>query len=166
MKTHIKNYTFSTAALLVFLFCNFLGLCTCPLSFPSPASEPTRADIVGIWEMTPDTIQTMQEKGRYEISTHTIEFKDDGTFEITNMPDWWALENFGESTQTFYSGSGRWTIEKDSGGWAVGLYFDTWTGSHPMGKTWLNLRGRLRPHTIYTWIGDPDAGNIIEFHKR
>ena len=51
--------------------------------------KPVYADVVGIWMPTAKTLKDMKERGGYAILNHEIIFKEDGTFSMVNMPDWW-----------------------------------------------------------------------------
>ncbi len=150
---------------LVFII-TFCGLCNLSLSDPSlPVKKPSTDNIVGIWEPTEMSLQSMSEEGNYEISTHTIEFKDDGTFKMVNMPDWW-VNSFGESTGGFYSGNGTWEISKRQSAWEIVLDFNTLT-NYPNGLiTSFLLRGRKPPYNITIFLGDPDSFDVFVFERK
>jgi hypothetical protein len=94
-----------------------------------PLFQPTRESIIGVWEMDAFSLANMANDGGYPISTHTITFQEDNTFEMVNMPDWWLRGSY-QSDTGFYSGTGTWQIEKLFGYWVVELKFMTLNG-HP-----------------------------------
>jgi hypothetical protein len=85
------------------------------------SKEPGRKDIVGIWVPDKDTLDDMQERGGYNVSVPTqIIIRDDGGFEMLNMPDWWN-NTYGKSYKGFYDLSGHWDLSNISGYWEIGL---------------------------------------------
>lgn len=115
----------------------FLGL---------PQPEPTREDIVGVWVPTPESILLMKQKG-YRTSTHVMEFKEDGTFVMTNMPDCWqGWGGFYEPKGRFDSGLGVWEVSEGAwGGWHVMVHFTGLNGaetdfgtSFDLGECWIS----------------------------
>jgi len=161
--THSSSLQKAIVASIIVFCCSCWGISwweshPIPLSFP-----PTTSDIVGIWVPTQLSLDDMKKEGGYTISTHTLTFKDDGTFEIINMPDWW-LDGFGESHKGFYSGSGKWDISSSQGEWVIELDFDNLTG-YPDGlNTDLSVQGH-KPRYIYTYIGDPDSGKMMTYER-
>jgi hypothetical protein len=143
----------------------FCGLCQWSLSDPTiPRTKPAKEDIIGIWSLSPSSLQEMRMEGRYEISTHTLTFKDDGTFEMVNMPDLWL--NFGQSNQDFYSGSGRWEFVKNyQGYWTVEVHFTSLPGYKNGLVTSFYVGQNEAGYYIYDFIGDPDSGDVIVFEK-
>jgi hypothetical protein len=138
----------------------FCGLCQWVLFEPGTTQrEPTKDDVVGTWSPTDYSLQQMRDEGGYEISTHTLTFREDGTFEMTNMPDWWL--DFGESTGGFYSGSGTWELFH----WTIELHFTSLPG-HTGLVTNLYVGERESRYFVYDFIGDPDSGKVMKFEKQ
>lgn len=131
---------------------------------PSPSRRPAEQDIVGIWQLTQGSLESIQEDG-YVVSTHTIEIKADGSFTLTNLPD--SVWNFGEVGGKFESGSGTWSIELDPNrDWSIALHFTKLNGKVDDFYTHFFLYGKEPPYRIYDYIGDPDSGRILSFEKR
>ena len=131
---------------------------------PSPGIKPAEQDIVGIWQLTQGSLESMKEEG-YTISTHTLEFKADGTFRMTNLPD--LVWHFGTVGGKFESGSGNWSIEKDiNGDWCIELSFTELNGATENLRTEFYLYGKKPPYLIYDYIGDPDDGWILTYERR
>lgn len=101
----------------------------------------------------------MRQKGDYDTSVQTNLFlKNDGTFELTNMPDWWS-NAFGESRKGFESYAGNWTVSKFGKVWTVEL--------RPVsGTRFANLLGQSPPYRLDFIIGDADENNSMIFMKR
>jgi hypothetical protein len=131
----------------------------------NPKSRPAEGDILGVWTLTSSSLQEMVREGGYEATNPTLIFKPDGTFEMTDMPDWW-LDGFGRSTQTFYSGSGTWQIDGFFGRWEIQVYFVELTGYENGLVTSFLLDGAEPPYLIYTYLGDPDANRYMKFARQ
>lgn len=149
----------------VFLL-TFFCLCQSLLSDPTnpPRRKPTQEDIVGVWSPTPACLKWMEEEGSYRISTHTLTFGQDGTFKMTNMPDWWL--NFGSSYGGFYSGSGTWKIDKVDEEWAIDVHFTSFSSYLNSFGTTFGLSGRKPPYRIYIGVGDPDNADFMVFERQ
>jgi hypothetical protein len=129
----------------------------------TPGQTVSEEDIVGTWTLDSASLERMEDEGGYEISTHTLTFRDDGTFELANMPDWFGFP--GIPTGGFWSGSGTWGIEEYSGKWQVSVYYTTAQYEGTCG-TLLHIGGREPPYYIWTYAGDPDAGRVMVFEKQ
>jgi hypothetical protein len=131
---------------------------------PSPRQEPSEKDVVGVWQLTQGSLDSIQEDG-YEISTHTIEIRADGTFTMINLPD--SVWNFGKVGGKFESGSGKWSIKMDQNRyWTIALHFTELNGFTDDLYAYFYLSGEKPPYRIYDYIGDADSGRIISFEKR
>lgn len=149
----------------VFLLLTFY-LCKSLSSEPTnpPRRKPAQEDIVGVWSPTPACLEWMQEEGGYRISAHTLTFRQDGTFKMTNMPDWWL--NFGDSSGGFYSGSGTWKIDRVNDKWAVDVHFTSFSSYQNGFGTSFGLSGQKPPCRIYVRVGDPDDADLMVFERR
>lgn len=130
----------------------------------TPSQPVSEEDIVGTWTLDSASLERMEEEGGYDISTHTLTFRDDGTFELVNMPDWCG---FGATpTGGFYSSSGTWEITEYAGEWQVFVHFVS-VPEFPNGVyTQFNIGGREPPYYIWLYAGDPDAGRVMVFERR
>jgi hypothetical protein len=140
----------------------------------TPQRRPDPKDIVGVWVPTADTLERMKKAG-YPISKHGLEFRENGDIIMTNMHDIIFWRNKGE----YYSGYGKWTVEKNFQGiWVVNVVFSSLTPSYypdpPLsGPTpcpgssvpcdglefTFYMSNRKPPYTLYADIGielDPD----------
>jgi hypothetical protein len=127
--------------------------------------KPAASDIEGQWAATQASLNDMQVNGGYAISTHTITFNTDGTFELLNMPDW-CVVSFGKSNRGFLSGHGKWTIVADGDKWVIRLGFDHSSGNSAVVgiPAQLDMSG-WRPTQIFEFIGDPDEGHAMVYEK-
>jgi hypothetical protein len=131
---------------------------------PAPSRKPAEQDIVGLWQLTESSLESIRKEG-YEPGVHAFEFRDDGTFVMTNLPD--MVWNFGESGGEFESGSGTWNIETDvNGNWSIRVHFTEMDGVANDLVTYFYLYGNQPPYLIYDYVGDPDSGYIITFERR
>ena len=132
---------------------------------PTPRQRPMDKDIIGTWELSEDSLVTIEEEG-YAISTHTLTFSSDKTFEMLNLP-YMVWDPFGEAGGKFISGSGTWNVEKDaSHDWAIRVHYKATNLEEKESNTYLNLAGKAPPYSIYLWIDDPDTGRIITYIKK
>ncbi len=53
-------------------------------------TKPEIKDIIGTWTPTADTLKDIRERGKYPEAKHELILKNDGTFSMINMPDWWS----------------------------------------------------------------------------
>jgi hypothetical protein len=150
----------------VFLLTSYSLCQSLLLSDPTnpPRRKPAQEDIIGVWSPTPACLEWMQEEGGYRISTHTLTFRQDGTLEMTNMPDWWL--NFGDSSGGFYSCSGTWKIDKVNDKWAVDVHFTSFSSYQNGFGTSFGLSGQKPPYRIYIGVGDPDDADFMVFERR
>jgi hypothetical protein len=125
---------------------------------PFTKKEPKTADLVGSWTPDASTINIMQQKGGYNSSIPTrLNLREDGTFELSNMPDWWN-NGEGRSAQNYDQYSGKWTIIKDEPDrWMLTLY--STKGIRPV-----DLLGE-GPYRLFFVIGDPDNNLTMTFNK-
>jgi hypothetical protein len=87
--------------------------------------RPLETNLIGKWIPTSATLKDMRDEGGYSITSHELDLSADGTFSITNMPDWWKTP-FGESRKVLESASGTWRVSQDSGGdWVIDLSVGT-----------------------------------------
>ena len=130
----------------------------------TPLQRVFEEDIVGTWTLDAQSLQLMEEAGRYEVSTHTLTFRDDGTFDLVNMPDWSGPG--GTEPGGFYSSSGTWEVTDRSGEWEIFVHLDS-VPEFPDGVyTQFNIGGREPPYYIWMWAGDPDAGMVMVFERQ
>lgn len=130
-----------------------------------PATQPTINQLTGTWTLSAISLNRMRSQGGYKISTHTLTLREDGTFDLINMPDWW-LNDFGDSRRGFYSGSGTWEVGKDSQGyWIIELQFNSLSGPISNRQPSFFIGQEKSIYYLYAVIGDPDTGNVIAFER-
>ncbi len=131
--------------------------------------EPQQTDVVGSYVLSDQTIingGVSALQGRQ----CQLDILTDGTFSITNYPDWRALPTEARTQfNSFISTVGRWRLS------TVGTSY----GHGPDLKRCWGLRfsgtdakifptaftGPQPPYGLITIIGDPDSNNIIRFKK-
>ena len=125
-------------------------------------NKPNQADVLGTWVPTAATIKDLRERGGYAVSKHQLILRDDGTFAMVNMPDWW-LDGVGQSRKSFESGSGKWRFYQDHDPWtvwAVELEFSKFVIPNA-----IHLQRQKPPYLIHITVGDPDSGHYMLFEK-
>jgi len=148
-----------------FVCLSFFGVFATPDERLLTPSQPiSEEDIVGTWTLDSASLKRMEDEGGYEISTHTLTFRDDGTFDMVNMPDWCQI--VGDSTGDFVSSEGTWEIWEYSGEWGIYVHFASLPDYEHGMYTVLDIGGREPPYYIWTWAGDPDAGRVMVFEKQ
>jgi len=125
--------------------------------------QPAESDLIGTWVPTQDTLNDIRKRGGYPAANHQLVLRGDGTFSLLNMPDWW-LNDGGESSGGFNSGSGTWKLRKD-GSWQIYLRFDSVRNFTNFGAP-LNLRRQKPPYLIHIHVGDPDEWHAMLFEVR
>jgi hypothetical protein len=102
--------------------------------------------------------------GRQLFTTHSLNLRNDGAFEIVNIPERWL--HFGHSNQGFYSGSGTWSVVKDfQGHWIVKVQFTSLPAYESGLLTSVRISRSKASYYIYNFIGDPDSGHVMGFEK-
>lgn len=130
----------------------------------TPIQPVSDEDIIGTWALDSASLERMEDEGGYQISTHTLTFRDDGTFELVNMPDWCGFG--GIPTGGFYSSSGTWEITEYSGGREIFVHFASLPHYEDGLYTVFNIGGREPPYYIWMYAGDPDAGRVMVFERQ
>jgi hypothetical protein len=143
----------------------FYGLCNWIFTDPSiPRVRPSRESIIGQWAIDNFSRENMQRDGGYTLSTHTLTFHEDRTFDMVNMPDWW-LSIGGASHGAFYSGSGTWEIDKFDGYWVIWMRFAVLRG-YPNGLvTTLTIGDWNGERSIYYRLGE-STPYLVSFKKQ
>lgn len=123
-------------------------------------TRPKKADLVGIWIPNKSSLEYMQKNGGYDPAIQPkFVLRDDETFELSNMPDWWD-NGFGESNKGFQSYSGKWIINDfKEGFWKIEL-------RPPSGTRVIDIIGQSPPYYLEFTIGDPDENNAMKFTKQ
>jgi hypothetical protein len=141
----------------------FCGLCGWSLRGPpTPRRRPRREDISGIWVLSLEPQRRLEEEGYCDAKTSTLEFRENGTFVVTDMPDY----EFDLGAWICGSGSGTWDIGRDiNGDWAIEADFETWSGGMTGFRTYLDLSGRESPYYVVIWT-NYDAGQALWYEKQ
>jgi hypothetical protein len=132
---------------------------------PSPAGKPDNQDIIGVWQMSEVSLESVRAAG-YQPSAPSLEFREDGTFAMTDIPD--IIMNSWEPRNRLYSGAGTWSIRRDTvnNEWDVEIRMAGFAGAQIGGAIPFELYGQTPPYKIYRWAGDPDSGAMWVFERR
>lgn len=130
----------------------------------TPIRPVSEEDIIGVWGLDAKSLELLEDRLGYQISTHTLTLRDDGTFEMVNMPDCWGPAE--PSTGGFVCGSGTWEMREYPGEWELFVHF-TSLRNYPDGLyTVFDIGGQEPPYYIWVWAGDPDAGMVMVFERQ
>ena len=128
------------------------------------AAEPvTVGEIAGKWLITPESrLQLQLGATRAELMVGS-----DGTFQAFELPaDMLYVEQ--STSPTPISGSGRWTVDQESGREIIRLRFLEIQQGRRMGIPYsssLYVTRKRGVLSLYYFSGDPDEGNMISFIK-
>jgi hypothetical protein len=114
-------------------------------------AEPRRANLVGRWVLTSDSLQ---ETKPATAPTPELDLREDGSFSAVHLPT--APQVAGAKPQEL-SGSGTWHVDKDLDGvtiWVINLDFQ----NHH--RETVHLRHQTAPYMIHVFLGDPDSGRV------
>jgi hypothetical protein len=133
-----------------------------------PTEKPDISAIQGTYRLNESSVQTVKQAG-YEQVDATLNLLDDGTFTMTDVPDWW--QTFGKSHGGYDSGQGTWKIQKHQNWWNIGLKFDSRRNFHSKPNeegfsTSIVIFGKHPPFFLWLYVGDPDAGRAMVFEWR
>ena len=82
--------------LRILLFVTILFLIGCPavdfkeLNFTR--NKPKKEDLVGTWIPNKESLSMIQTRGHYPDAKYEIVLRENGTFSINNIPDWWRSD--------------------------------------------------------------------------
>ena len=149
--------------------------CDTPSSGRKPAFEcitvePEKTDLVGTYVLMDQTI-IEGGIGALDGRTCRLELNDDGSFSISNYPDWRKLPSGSHETfNSFIADSGRWELSligseynydsKPKDCWGI-RFSKTKNTIDPMA-----FAGTSPPHGLTTILGDPDISKIMRFKKQ
>ncbi len=139
--------------------------CLVPTAYRSEESnvEPTSKDIIGLWSRSP--CNPPDSDITHEQSLCTWEFKEDGLFEMMDVPEW---SMSGEWDRLVNSGEGTWEIKRDPQGyWILYLRFNRLNGSR-VSETYrdLYIYPKNSEFILFVYIGDGDSGRTMVFDKQ
>ena len=129
-------------------------------NFPSPWLKPQNSNIVGKWELLPETAKFIQDLyGLTAPPSNELQFKQDGSFSLNNVPTFWGL---GDETKSkndkLISGIGTWYLTQIEGTermeWVIFAQFQEINGSTDNRIMRFYFEGHLPPYTIVTLDGD------------
>jgi hypothetical protein len=147
------------------------------------ASEFTRArpaaeSIPGQYVLTAESREFIRSRGKYSNASATISLNADGTFSMASVPDLWMCSGvdsprgFADECpdvgSTSMNGEGRWEITKRQDWYSLRVVFSrmSWSNGKRFDRefgTEVNLIGEKAPYTLFLTIGDPDAGDALQF---
>jgi hypothetical protein len=160
VKTVKSRILSATLLLLLALF-----LAGCPMvdtkELNYTRTKPKKEYLIGTWTPDKETIQDIRTRGHYPEAIHEIILREDGTFSIINMPDWWN-NGFGESGGKFISMDGRWSLKEEKDIWTIWV-ISLETPKEVVGS--FNVYHQKPPYSIFVRVGDPNNGKAMIFDR-
>jgi hypothetical protein len=162
--TITRNVTLGAAAAGIIVFAVLFVLAYHAFTYPGvPLLGVWRNAIVGTWAPPPAGPQRTSDEdfGRF---SRTFVFHADGSFEMAPTD---GIRHSCDPTETSSgcTGIGVWAIESNNNDWWIRLSFVERDG-RPVGGSVSHRIGKLLPpYLIYSWIRDPDSGDIIYLTK-
>ena len=86
---------------------------------PLPWFEPTPENVIGEWQLATDTVYALEKWENFPVQEHALVFKDDGTFIMNNVPNFWIEWRTVSSGERYVTGSGTWQIAKPYDQWTI-----------------------------------------------
>ena len=153
---------------LVFLALTVSGCQFDPYSSEFATVKPKETDLVGQYAPNTDTIKPASEKSKYARKPMSIELEEDGTIDVSHIPNQWAAD-FGHPNSGSDSANGTWKIARHQKWWAIQVDFPA-TEEQGSAKrnglvTEMMLVGDKPPYMIHFSVGDPETGDTMRFHK-
>jgi hypothetical protein len=135
------------------------------ISTKNLTEKPTQTEMVGIWEVDKFSYELIERKG-YEKKKIELKINENGTFEITNLPNF--INVFDQTTDKNVDTSGTWEIEKDykDENWVLKMRFNQSNLYEKGMTTWYDLYLQEDGIIIWNFTGDPDSGERFLYRKK
>ena len=143
----------------------FWGLCAWTLrGYPAPIAEPTAGEVVGVWQMSQQSIQDLHLVDDDRGSPHTLTISDDGTVKVENIPTWWLY--YKGASRVIVSGEGTWSITKRQDKWGLLVNLSELSLEWSEAVLFLAFEGETPPYLLYDHVGDADEGRRVVFLRQ
>lgn len=127
--------------------------------------KPTQEEMIGIWEVDKFSYDLIEQK-KYERKKIELKLNSNGTFEITNLPNF--VNVFDKTTEKYINTIGTWKIGKDfkEDNWVLNMSFEK-SNLYENGMS-ISYDLYLQDEAIIIWefIGDPDSGERFLYRKK
>ncbi|WP_156879240.1 hypothetical protein [Salinimicrobium xinjiangense] len=161
----MKRITF-LIILLILTGCRYFNVSPVNgLTIKNLTEKPTQKEIVGLWEVDKISYDLIEEKG-YEKKEIELNLKSNGTFEITNLPNF--INVFDQTSEKYVDTDGTWQIGKDSKeeNWVLHMRFNDSNLYENGMSTSYDLFLEEEGIIIWDFIGDPDSGERFLYRKK
>ena len=128
-------------------------------------TQPKQADVVGVYQLTRQTI-TPNGLAVLEGRPCQLDLRPDGSFTVTNYPQWGPDSSATPHVTAFISTTGRWRcdtvniIYNGKNCWGV-VFSDSDSAIDA-----LALRSKGAPYDLMLTYGDGDDGTIMQFGRK
>ncbi|MBI4672375.1 MAG: hypothetical protein HY741_12020 [Chloroflexi bacterium] len=136
---------------------------------PAPWIQPSTNDIVGKWELSKGSAETLQKTFHVVSTEGELVFNQDGTFQLKSMPTFWGLSKtpFPQS-QKYISGNGTWYLGQMEGSqrleWAIFAQFQNINDKPENRSMRFYFEGHLAPYSLVAM--DNDNSVYYRYEKR
>ena len=122
------------------------------------SEKPSETEIVGTWIPDSSTLNEMKTWRTFDSSKlPKLIFKENGHFEMIDTPNWWNV------SEGFNSTKGKWKLSNSlSQIWRIDIDFDNLVTDIGLKKNNFSDQPKF---IIFSFIGDPDSGNVMVFTK-
>jgi len=122
--------------------------------------RPESADLAGAYRLTRESEVLIRERRGSPVPSSRITIRPNGAITFRDVPDL-MTDFFADSSGALLSGAGTWRIERRQSQWWA-LYVDL-----PEQRLWTEvlLIGDKSPYILHFTIGDPDAGDALQFER-
>ena len=173
-KTHkplswLKSFTLFATTIIVPISCVASALLNIGASDPKPWFKPNPDNIIGKWQLAPDTIDVLEDWENLVVQKHTLSFKDDGTFEVSNVPNFWRdLSSLASNDEKYVTGSGTWQLTQLYEQWVVVAKFDAVNDGQFQGSEVIfHFEKHLPPYQlVILWFEGRENSIIFRFNKQ
>ncbi|MBL4586651.1 MAG: hypothetical protein JKX84_06310 [Flavobacteriales bacterium] len=127
--------------------------------------KPAQTEMIGIWEVDKFSYELNERKG-YEKKKIELNLKENGTFDIINLPNY--VNVFDQTEEKYVNTNGNWKVGRDFKGdrWILIISFNKSNLYENGMSTSYDLYLQEEGIIIWDFIGDPDSGERFLYRKK
>ena len=148
------------------------AICSCHFFQPRDTSNDTPiknlnqlTKLPGNWKATSNTNEVLKKKN-YQLDSMSLTLHEDSSFEIINLPDCINSTDGNSIAGELENVTGNWEVRKNQNRWDVEMAFDESKLFKVKTYRSFNIAIIDSSYQLYTYLGDPDQGEIIMFEKK
>jgi len=129
-----------------------------------PIRQPKSSDIVGVYKITAESLETLIGKGYKNIPLISVIIEQNGTMHLENIPDC-VFTLVGEGHGRYLTRAARWRCCNEPTFFTLFDGLPLWLEIDGFLYGNLNLKHRTPPYSLNFVIGDPDSGEEVVLEK-